>query len=78
MMAELTALQAQVAENTTIHGSALMLITGIAAQIEAAKDNPAAIAALSDHLKNAASELSAAIAANTPAEPASSAAAAGS
>jgi hypothetical protein len=78
MIAELTALQAQVAQNTTVNGSAAMLLSGIADQFAALKDNPAAIAALSDQLKTSANDMSAAIVANTPAAPASSAAAAGS
>jgi glutamate-1-semialdehyde aminotransferase len=69
MISELTALQAQVAQNTTINGSAVTLISGIAAQFAALKDDPAAISALSDQLKTSANDLSAAIAANTPAAP---------
>ena len=67
MTAELAALHAQVAQNPTINGSAVMLISGIADQIAHLKDDPAAISALSDQLKNSANDLSAAIAANTAA-----------
>jgi len=67
MAADLTSLTAQVQKNTTIEESAVTLIQGIAAQLAAAKNDPAAIQSLSDQLNASATDLSAAIAANTPA-----------
>ena len=68
----LQALQAQVAQNTTVEESAVTLIKGLAAQIAAAGTDPTALAALTTALNQSASVLSAAIAANTPAAPAAS------
>ena len=69
MSAELDALAAQVEQNTTVEESAVTLIQGLAAQIAAAANDPAAIAALSAKLQSSATALAAAIAANTPAAP---------
>ena len=71
MAGELDALTAQVAANTTIEGSALTLIQGLAAQLAAAiaAGNPAALTALETQLKTSADALAAAIATNTPAAP---------
>lgn len=66
MMADLTDLQAQVASNTTVIESAIVLINGIAARIDAAGVDPVALKALSDSLKASDDALSAAVAANTP------------
>lgn len=66
MSKELQDLQAQVAENTAVESSAVVLIQGIADQLAAAKDDPAAVAALCDQLNASADALAAAIAANTP------------
>lgn len=66
MSAELDALTAQVAQNTTIEESAVTLITGLAAQITAAGTDPAKLAALTTSLNTSAKDLAAAIAANTP------------
>jgi hypothetical protein len=66
---ELEALKAQVAENTAVEQSAVTLISGLAGQIAALKDDPAALQALSDSLHSSADSLAAAIAANTPAAP---------
>lgn len=65
-MADLTDLQAQVASNTTVIQSAIVLINGIAARIDAAGVDPVALKALSDSLKASDDALSAAVAANTP------------
>jgi cell division septum initiation protein DivIVA len=67
MSQELEALQAQVQENTDLEASAITLIQGIAAQLEAAKEDPAKVQALAESLKASAANLSAAIVANTPA-----------
>lgn len=66
MSAELDALTAQVAQNTTIEESAVTLITGLAAQITAAGTDPAKLVALTTSLNTSAKDLAAAIAANTP------------
>ena len=65
----LAALQAQVAQNTTIEASAVTLIQGLAAQIAAAAGNPAALTQLTTNLNASAQALAAAITANTPAAP---------
>ena len=62
-------LQVQVAENTAVELAAIDLITGIAAQLAELKNDPAAIQALADSLDATSEALSAAIVANTPAEP---------
>ena len=69
MTLELEELQKQVAENTSLEQSAIQLIEGIADQLEAAKDDPEKIAALTASLKGTATALAAAISANTPVEP---------
>lgn len=65
MSAELDALTAQVAQNTTIETSAVTLIEGLAAQIAAAGTDPAKLTALTTSLNASATTLAAAIAANT-------------
>lgn len=70
MSKELDALTAEVEETKTIEQSAITLIQGLAEQIAAAKDDPAAILALSESLKAQSDALAAAISANTPAPPA--------
>jgi len=72
MSKELDDLTAQVAQNTTIEESAVTLINGLAAKITEAGTDPAKLAALSASLTTSANDLSAAIAANTPAAPAPS------
>jgi hypothetical protein len=67
---KLADLKTQVEKNTAIEESAVTLIKGIAAQLAAAKDDPAAIQALADELAASGADLSAAITANTPAAPA--------
>jgi hypothetical protein len=66
-MADLTALQAEVARNTDVDSSAITLLNGLAAQIEQLKTDPAALQALADSLRQSSDALSAAIVANTPA-----------
>jgi hypothetical protein len=75
--ANLLALQAQVAQNTSIEQSAVALINGIAAQLAAAiaadaNGDDAALPALQASLASSSTALSAAITANTPAAPAAS------
>lgn len=67
MSKELDALAVQVKINTDAEASGVVLIQGIADQLAALKNDPAAIQALSDSLKASADGLSAAIVANTPA-----------
>lgn len=67
IMATLAELTAQVAANSTVIDSALVLISGIAARIEAAGTNPVALDALVAELQAKDTELAAAVAANTPA-----------
>jgi len=69
MAGELTTLQAKVAANTTIIGGAVVLIDGLAAQIEAMKNDPVALQALSDQLESDSQVLAAAILRNTPQAP---------
>ena len=77
----LDALAAQVSVNTSVEGSALQLINGIAARVQAAvdaalaggatADDLAPVQAEVDNLKASAQALADAITANTPAAPAS-------
>lgn len=67
MTPELQALTDQVTANTAIAASAVTLINGIAARIDAAKTDPAALTALADSLRSSDTDLAAAIEANTPA-----------
>lgn len=69
IMADLTALTAEVARNTEVDASAIALLTGLAAQIEALKTDPAALQTLADQLKGSSNALADAVAANTPAAP---------
>jgi pyridoxine 5'-phosphate synthase PdxJ len=68
MSTQLDALEAQVAKNTDVEASAVILIQGIAAQLEAAKEDPAKVAALAAQLKGSADALATAVTSNTPAE----------
>lgn len=70
MANDLTALKAQVARTTEIEQSAIVLIQGLAEQIAASKDNPAAIQALADELSSKADALAAAVSANINTPPA--------
>lgn len=72
MAADLTSLQAQVEQTTTVEQSAVTLIQGIAAQLTAAQGDPAAVQAIIAQLNRSATSLAAAIAANTPAAPTAS------
>jgi hypothetical protein len=67
IMADLTALAAQVKTNTDAEASAVTLLATLSADIAAIKNDPVAIQALSDQLKASAATLAAAVVANTPA-----------
>jgi hypothetical protein len=67
IMGDLDALEAQVTANVTVEQSAITLIQGIAAQLAAIINDPAAIAAMVTQLNTSAAALAAAVAANTPA-----------
>lgn len=69
IVAELDDLRVQVAINTQVEGSAVTLILGIAAKLEAAiaAGNPVALVALKDELKASADSLASAVSANTAA-----------
>ena len=75
--ANLQALMTQVAQNTSVEGSAVTLIQGIASQLSNALANSddAALPALVNQLNSSATALAAAVAANTPAPAAATAAA---
>ena len=66
MSEQLDALQAQVERNTAVDQSAIELLNGLAAQIAALKDDPAALQALADNLTASSDALAAAVVANTP------------
>lgn len=67
MAADLTALTAQVAENTSAEASAITLLNGLSAQLASIATDPVAVAALAAELKSSGDALAAAIVANTPA-----------
>ena len=67
IMADLTALTAEVARNTEVDTSAIALLTGLAAQIEALKTDPVALQGLADTLRGSSDALAAAVLQNTPA-----------
>jgi hypothetical protein len=69
MAGELATLQTEVEETKTIMGSAIVLIQGLKAALDAAGSDPAALAALSAELDAKQQELAAAITANTPTPP---------
>lgn len=69
MTAEFDALTAEVARNTTEDQSVIALVNGLADQIAALKDDPAALQALADQLRASNDAVAAAIAANTPSAP---------
>lgn len=71
-MSEMASLTAAVANDTTVDQSAVTLLNGLKAQLDAAiaAGDPAALQALADQLGANATALSDAITANTPAAPA--------
>ena len=70
MTVELDALTAEVADIETQSDSIIALVNGLAAQLAAAKEDPAAIQSLADSLKAKAAAIAAAVVANTPVAPA--------
>lgn len=72
MAGELDALQAEVARNTDVDASAIALLTGLSAKIQALIDagaDPVKLQAFADSLKASSDSLAAAVTANTPAGP---------
>jgi len=67
VMQELEDIKADVQATTDVEESAVVLIKGLAAKIDASATDPAALRALSAQLKSKAAELAAAVAANTTA-----------
>jgi hypothetical protein len=67
IMKELDTLTTEVKASTDVEQSALVLINGIAARLEAAGTDPVALQALTDSLKASREALAAAVVANTPA-----------
>lgn len=67
IMADLTQLTADVASVKTVAESAITLIQGLKAQLDAAGTDPAKLAELSASLESTQAELAAALTANTPA-----------
>jgi hypothetical protein len=65
MSVEMDAIEAQVTRMSTVVDSAVALINGIAARIDAVKEDPVKMAALADELRLDADDLAAAVAANT-------------
>jgi hypothetical protein len=65
-MLDLSALEAEVARNETVDGSAKALLEQLFAEVEAAKNDPVAIQAIVDRVRAANDALAAAVAANTP------------
>lgn len=68
-MATLTDVQAAVTAEDTVVDSAIVLLTGLAAQIAALQPNQAAIDALAADVTAKTAALAAAVTANTPAAP---------
>lgn len=69
MALDLTTLTEEVARLETVEASAVALIRALTEEVAANKDDPAALQALVDRLKASGDDLSAAVAANTPAAP---------
>jgi hypothetical protein len=69
-MATLDELQVQVASNTDVVQSAVVLIAGLADQLQAAATDPAAVQALAEQLRSNNQVLADAVAANTVVAPA--------
>jgi preprotein translocase subunit YajC len=67
MSKQMDDLAAAVKKNDDVVDSAVTLITGLAAQLLAAKDDPVAIEALANEVSAKADALAAAVTANTPA-----------
>ena len=68
IMKELDELKAEVARNTTVDASAIALLKGIKAKLDAAGTDPVALKELRDSLARDTDALAAAVVENTPAE----------
>jgi hypothetical protein len=66
MALDLTALEAEVTRNDAVDDSATLLLTTLFNEVEASKNNPAAIQSIVDRVRGANDKLAAAVAANTP------------
>jgi hypothetical protein len=62
------ALKAEVERNTTVDDSIKTLVESLAAQIQANKDDPAALQALADQLRTSSDSVVAVVNANTPSD----------
>lgn len=69
MATDLTQLEAEVSENLTVTQSAITLLQGLKAMLDAAGTDPVKLKELSDSLSNSTDALAAAVSANTPATP---------
>lgn len=69
IMSDLTQLTADVAADTSVDQSAIVLLQGLKAALDSAGTDPVALAALSTQLETNAAALAAAVTANTPAAP---------
>lgn len=69
MAGEIEALEAEVARNTTVDGSIMTLVTGLAGQIEALKNDPVRLQALVDKLRADNDAIVAKVLEHTPAAP---------
>jgi len=69
LMTDLTALTDAVTQDTDVVNSAITLITGLAAEIQAAGTDPVALQSIVDQLNTNNTQLAAAVTANTPAAP---------
>lgn len=67
MALDFTALETEVSRDATVNGSASTLIERLAAEVEANKNDPAALQAFVDRLRGQNDALAAAVEANTPA-----------
>lgn len=69
MKLDLSALEAEVTRNESVDGSASALLKALFDEVEASKNDPAAIQALVDRVRASNNTLSAAVSANTPSQP---------
>ena len=67
---DLTPIQSEVARQTSVVQSAITLIQSLAQQIADAANDPARVAELADALRSSSDALAAAVAQNTPSQPA--------
>lgn len=68
IMTDLTDLTREVSETKTVQESAVALLQGLKAKLDAAGTDPVALKALSDSLNDSTESLAAAVSENTPAE----------